>query len=429
MGWDDIFYAPDVRRFSPEAKNLGWFGVGDEDLLPLFFDWVDKTLESQKQLFAGVLTTSTHYPFPVPEEGYTLEYVTDEVVNNYLNSIRRTDRLLMDIVGGFEERGVLNETMFVILGDHGHAFNDWGHKLLGALDNPMESGFRVPFMVYSPSLQPIGPAEGRFTNMDVLPTVMDVLISSSQDPKWGDQYPSSVTHLSTGVTSNKSSSNESMDDEQNNTSEIAKSIDSTISISPRQTTNLLDLSHHDQRKHLQSILTQYEGTSILRPSLNTSHPTRLTLHLDNPGNAHIILLQHPLKLVYDAIDQRPSLYSLPHDPGEWQDLLSTRPPPSWVDYTEKDLRREPRFEWGIPREGNEEMDQGRTLPDREGGVEEGAKMEQDEVEKGKGEGKGNVKLGEALDWAEEAFQIMMGWSWINGERYLTGEKDVNIEKK
>jgi len=415
MGWDDVFYAPDVKRFTPGAKKMGWFGVGDTDLLPLFFDWVDNTLESKKQLLAGVLTTSTHYPFPLPDGEQSQEYVTNEVLNNYLNSIRMTDGLLKKIIGGFEERGVLNETMFVMLGDHGHGFDDWGHKILGALDNSMESGFRVPFMVYSPSLRPMEPVEGRYTNMDVLPTVMDVLISSSQDPRW---YPS-ITDTSPDTTSNPSTTDQNTDNEHD-TSDVAETPDNASWLSSRQTLNLLDLTQQAQQIHLQKLLTQYEGTSIFRPPLHISHPPRPTFHLDNPGNAHIILLQPPLKLVYDAIDEKTTLYSLPHDPGEWEDLLSTRPPPPWVEYRETDLRRELRFDWWVSREGFEEMDQGRTLPDREA-------VSEEDVEERKGEGEvGKVRLGEVFDWAEEGFQVMLGWSWINRERYLTGEKEVSI---
>jgi len=189
MGWDRSFYAPDVRAFNPDAKQMGWFGVGDHDLLPLYFNWIDETLGAKKQFLTAILTTSTHFPFPLPEGEPYREYITDELVNKYLNSIRKTDDFLREIMAGFERRGVLNDTMFLLIGDHGHGFDDWGHQLIGALDNPMENGFRVPFMVYSPALESAGPVDGKYTNMDILPTIMDALISSRQDPGWDDEYP------------------------------------------------------------------------------------------------------------------------------------------------------------------------------------------------------------------------------------------------
>jgi hypothetical protein len=31
-----------------------------------------------------------------------------------------------------------------------------------------------------------------------------------------------------------------------------------------------------------------------------------------------------------------------------------------------------------------------------------------------------------LEGAEAGFEVLLGWSWINRERYLTGEKEVSI---
>jgi hypothetical protein len=39
-----------------------------------------------------------------------------------------------------------------------------------------------------------------------------------------------------------------------------------------------------------------------------------------------------------------------------------------------------------------------------------------------------LNLKEAFDWAEDAFEILLGWSWMNRERYLTGEMDLDLLK-
>jgi hypothetical protein len=433
MGWDQTFYAPDVRRFSPSAQDMGWFGVGDNDLLPLFFDWIDTSLGAKKQIIAGILTTSTHFPFPLPDGEEYVKYIKDDTVNKYLNSIRKTDEFLERLVGGFRARGVLEETMFVMIGDHGHAFDDWNHKILGALDNPMENGFRVPFMVYSPALLPAGPVEGKFTNLDILPTVMDALISSSQDPTWDEEY---APVLPKPATVNETSPEAEPIPEQDNPVNLTISTSepqNNATIDPsmddfdkRAENNLMDLNRNNKQKHIQEILRQYEGTSIFRPPLNPSHPQRITFHLDNPGNAHIILVQYPFKLVHDAIGEQTYLYDLSHDIGEWDDLLSIpysrggAPPPPWVSWREEDLWREFHLNWWIA--GTDEFGAGRTAPSRDDNIEHVKPF--DETLEGGEEGKCNLK--EALDWAEDAFEILLGWSWINRERYLTGKKDVDI---
>ena len=420
MGWGKRFYAPDVLEFSPGAKKLGWFGPGDNDLLPLFFNWVDRTLAAKKQFLAGILTTSTHYPFPFPEGETRQEYVDNDLLNKYLNSIHMTDGFLEKLIRGFEERGVINETMFVMIGDHGHAFDDWNHKIIGALDNYLESGFRVPFIIYSPTLREGGRVGGKFTNMDILPSVMDALISSSQDASWDAVY--------TPLLSAKAGEDANLAAQGNET--VSDNTDLTTSRkmadSPRAEENLLDLTQKDKRLLLESLLDRYEGISIFRRPLDPNHLPRITFHLDNPGNAHIILLQYPLKLVYDAIGEQTSLYDLSHDPQEWHDLLNIpysgggSTPPAWVDWTEEDLTREFRFNWWIS--GMDEFGSGRTAPDRD----ETEDAAEPENAKENSESVGNLNLHEAFNWAENAFEILLGWSWINRERYLTGKMEVDM---
>jgi Sulfatase len=424
MGWDRTFYAPDVRAFSPEARQMGWFGVGDRDLLPLFWNWVDEALGAKKQLLGGILTTSTHFPFPLPEGESYREYIDNELVNQYLNSIRMTDGFLRDLIGGFEERGVVNETVFVMIGDHGHGFDDWGHKVLGALDNPMENGFRVPFMVYSPGLKPIERVvEGKYTNLDILPSVMDILLSSSQDAGWDSEYPShrlppssidenGETHIPLNSTDGESGT-------------------SSLSVRQGLNGNLLHLTQLRPFDGVVDFLRRYEGTSIFRHPLEPLHPQRITFHLDNPGNAHVVLVQYPMKLVYDAIGEQTYLYDLSHDPGEWEDLLSIplsrggAIPPLWVEVEVEDLSREFQFGWFI--EAVDEFGAGRTAPDRDISIEYIKPDDEKDDDRAMAE-RGRLNLNEAFDWAEDAFELLVGWSWMNRERYLTGEMDVDLLK-
>jgi hypothetical protein len=196
--------------------------------------------------------------------------------------------------------------------------------------------------------------------------------------------------------------------------------------------NLLDISH-DEKKWLQiqEILRRYEGTSIFRRPLHPNHPQRMTFHLDNPGNAHVILVQYPMKLVHDAIGEQTYLYDLSHDPGEWEDLLSIpasrghAPPPAWVDWKEEDIYREFHLRWWIA--GTDEFGSGRTAPDRDSSIVYVKPGKDNETATGDlKELDTRLVLCDAFNWAEDAFEILLGWSWTNRERYLTGRKDVDI---
>jgi hypothetical protein len=138
-----------------------------------------------------------------------------------------------------------------------------------------------------------------------------------------------------------------------------------------------------------------------------------------------------MKLVYDAIGEQTYLYDLSHDPGEWEDLLSIPMsrggviPPPWVEVEVEDLSREFQFGWFI--EGHDEFGAGRTAPDRDISVEY-VKPTDEKQEGGAMPEAGRLNLNEAFDWAEDAFELLLGWSWMNRERYLTGEMDVDLLK-
>ncbi|CAF2664419.1 unnamed protein product [Rotaria sp. Silwood2] len=105
------------------------------------------------------------------------------------------------------------------------------------------------------------------------------------------------------------------------------------SITPTQSmaNQLLSVPTHN----LQSILSRYEGTSILRMPLE-KQPVRYTFHLANPGNSYIIVKQYPKKLTYDIANDDVHLYHLVYDPFELVDLINldykiTAAHPSWAN--------------------------------------------------------------------------------------------------
>jgi len=189
---------------------------------------------------------------------------------------------LKKIIKGFKSRKLFNETLFVIVSDHGHAFDDNGRSMFGTLNVPLESAFLVPLMFHNPYLE-AKQLDGQFTSMDVLPTIMDIFLSSR---------------------------------------------------SSQQSTNQLLSVPINQ---LQSILSRYEGTSILRMPFE-QQPVRYTFHLANPGNSYILVKQYPKKLTYNFGTDEVHLYHLQHDPFEKTDLITVdynnkETYPLWIDVT------------------------------------------------------------------------------------------------
>lgn len=91
--------------------------------------------------------------------------------NRYRNSIHYVDSLVGKVLAEVKERGLLENSVVLITGDHGQEFNDnrrnyWGHN-----SNFTRFQTGVPLLLYSPKLAPASHSH-RTTHFDVVPTLM-----------------------------------------------------------------------------------------------------------------------------------------------------------------------------------------------------------------------------------------------------------------
>lgn len=171
LGYDDyfgLFELPDEG-----FANVNYFGKEEMMMLKPSLKWIEA--EPDKPFFLTYLTLSSHheYGFPpsFPEKDYK---VGKENQNRYLNAVKYTDYFVSQIFEEFRKRGLLEKTVFIILGDHGEAFGEHGRE--GHNFTLWEEGMRVAGLVYAPALikQP-GIVKGIRSIIDVPPTVCDLL--------------------------------------------------------------------------------------------------------------------------------------------------------------------------------------------------------------------------------------------------------------
>jgi len=93
------------------------------DGLEVFWKYVDKAMQRKprNRLLLGWMSSTTHTPFlinPKWKDDNFKDYIEGETswdtVNGYLNAIRWTDDKVKEIILGFRERGLENETLFVM---------------------------------------------------------------------------------------------------------------------------------------------------------------------------------------------------------------------------------------------------------------------------------------------------------------------------
>lgn len=103
--------------------------------------------------------------------------------NRYRNSLHYVDSLIAEAFAALEARGLLENSVIVVTGDHGQEFNDSGQNYWGHASNFTRFQTGVPLLVYAPGLTP-KVYRHRTTHFDVMPTVMRDYLGCS------DPFPS-----------------------------------------------------------------------------------------------------------------------------------------------------------------------------------------------------------------------------------------------
>jgi membrane-anchored protein YejM (alkaline phosphatase superfamily) len=93
------------------------------------------------------------------------------LLNRYRNSLHYVDSLAGKAFAALESRGLLENSVIIVTGDHGQEFNDNHQNYWGHASNFTRFQTGVPLLLYAPQLTPkVYPH--RTTHFDVMPTVM-----------------------------------------------------------------------------------------------------------------------------------------------------------------------------------------------------------------------------------------------------------------
>ena len=91
--------------------------------------WFQEQHRAARPVFGMLWTTMTHYPYFTEETLH--RFGPDEnMLNRYLNALHTVDRAFATVMQSLEAAGILEETLVVVIGDHGEAFgrhNQLGH--------------------------------------------------------------------------------------------------------------------------------------------------------------------------------------------------------------------------------------------------------------------------------------------------------------
>jgi membrane-anchored protein YejM (alkaline phosphatase superfamily) len=181
-----------VYKFTGYGGGLGHPMVKRSDLFKWDQIMVDEFLEkftnktSNAPNLSYLWFYSTHYNYYFPEEfGKFKPYIdrhyqiyekglreeSDLVFNRYKNSAYFVDSQIRKIVDRIETNGQMENTIIIILGDHGEEFNEFGRFAHSySLKNVQTS---TPFIMYMPEVNNIN--YNITSHADIMPTIMDYI--------------------------------------------------------------------------------------------------------------------------------------------------------------------------------------------------------------------------------------------------------------
>lgn len=152
----------------PECLRQRQASPGDEGLDACVYAAARRWLGNEKQPFMLLMwNDQTHYPYIVPGGSRSGAQA------DYFASIRLIDRHIGDLMQELDRRGTLDETLVVVVGDHGEAFGQHGRNGHGA--DVHEESVRVPLILINRRLFHGSQREDVVGVIDVAPTILAAL--------------------------------------------------------------------------------------------------------------------------------------------------------------------------------------------------------------------------------------------------------------
>jgi phosphoglycerol transferase MdoB-like AlkP superfamily enzyme len=165
----------------PIKRPILGFGAADEDT----FDYALNLLEKEQgPFFAEIMTLSNHWTwdFNYPTKDLTpfaqgtsmYRNFTHGVTYKLTNCVTYTDHAIGQFMDKLRKSKLAENTLFIFTGDHGvWEFPDGPHSTNPALR--LEMYFRSPFILWAPKHLPPAVVETIGSQLDIAPTVLDVL--------------------------------------------------------------------------------------------------------------------------------------------------------------------------------------------------------------------------------------------------------------
>ena len=170
MGFQQFF---PLSSFDLEGfEKANYFGYEDDVMIEPSRAWIREQRRENRPFLLTYLTVTPHHQYLAPRRYGRHAFAGNETYNRYLNCVRYVDSFVKNVIETFKQENLYENTIFVVIGDHGEAFGEhgmWQHN-----DIPFDEVLRVPFLIHhAPRFRGGRRIHSSVSQLDLLPTVLD----------------------------------------------------------------------------------------------------------------------------------------------------------------------------------------------------------------------------------------------------------------
>lgn len=121
VGVSNSYVASDLIPDKNNPQNNSSFGESDEYLFSSSVAHLEDIAKNGKGFIALYFPTAAHYPY-----NCTNNSTSQTAIKKYEDCIMKIDTLIGGMLEAFDKSGILNSTLFVLVGDHGESFGEHG---------------------------------------------------------------------------------------------------------------------------------------------------------------------------------------------------------------------------------------------------------------------------------------------------------------
>lgn len=168
-GLHEVFGFKALKRYAKRPHPAQ--ALNDLDIVDRFVG----RLPSLRPPFLAVYYSATpHYEYWDFGEDFRIIPDTQPRLNRYYDGLYVLDRMIRQIVETLREQKMLENTVLLLVGDHGEAFNQHPGNITHSRKS-FEENLRVPAILWQPALFSPRTFEDPTTHADLLPTLLDAL--------------------------------------------------------------------------------------------------------------------------------------------------------------------------------------------------------------------------------------------------------------